>query len=75
MVEESLVQCQVCGKVHKIKMRNAPEDYLFTEEFCPRCRDETKHLWVGNKEEDLYLYYDPMYDIRYYQYDKTIQND
>lgn len=75
MGEEGWVQCSVCGKVHKVEVCNSPEDYLFVEEFCPRCRDETKHLWVGDKEEDLYLYYDPTCDHRYYQYNKTIQND
>ena len=59
-------QCQVCGHLHKVKMRDISEDDLYIEEHCPRCRDGTKHLWCGENKEDVYIYYNLNTDPRYY---------
>lgn len=74
MDKKGYFQCQCCGSIHRDKLSFNIED-VYTQARCPRCRGETKHLWVGDQPEDWYLYYDPVCDPRYYQYDKTIQND
>lgn len=68
MGEEGWVQCQcqVCGELHKTKIHNMSEDDLFIKEYCPRCRDETKHLWCGEDETEIYFYYNLNVDPRYY---------
>ena len=65
------VQCAKCGDLHKVKSKDASisDDDLYTEPiFCTRCRDGTKHLLIGENEEDVYLYGDVMLDKRYYNY-------
>ena len=71
MGDGSWIQCQVCGKLHKVKTDSPPEDYLFIEEFCPRCRDETTHLWCGENKEDAYLYGNSNLDERYFIYNNN----
>lgn len=66
MGEKVWVQCQVCGHLHKVNMKDTSEDDLYIEEHCPRCRDETKHLWCGEDETDIYIYYNTNLDPRYY---------
>ena len=63
------VQCQQCGHLHKVKNKTASisDDDLYTEPiFCPKCRDDTKHLWCGKDEMDTYIYYNVNLDSRYY---------
>ena len=62
---ENWVQCQVCGELHKVKTKDTSEDDLYIKTHCPRCRDETMHLWCG-KQEDIYMYYNVNTDPRYY---------
>ncbi len=67
MGDESYVQCQACGHLHKVKEVLMSEDYLYTEQiYCPKCRDGTKHLWCGENETDIYYYYNLNTDPRYY---------
>ena len=60
------VQCQVCGEVHQIEIRNMSKDDLYIITRCPGCRDETKHLWCGENKEDIYMYYNVNVDPRFY---------
>ena len=60
------MQCAQCGHLHKVKETSVSDDDLYTEEYCPRCRDETKHLWCGENETDIYIYYNANLDPRYY---------
>lgn len=63
------VQCARCGKTHRVENIEASisEDDLYTKLiFCPKCRDETKHLWCGENQEDIYIYYDVTLDSKYY---------
>ena len=65
------VQCARCGKFHRVKSKNASisDDDLYTEPiFCPRCRDGTKHLLIGEKQEDIYWLGDSHLDERYFIY-------
>ena len=65
MKEEGWVQCQVCGKLKKMKIQPS-EDDLYIYEYCPHCRDETKHLWCGEDETEIYVYYNVNVDPRYF---------
>lgn len=70
MGDKVWVQCK-CGHLHKVKSKDASisDDDLYTEPlFCPRCRDGTKHLVIGEHKEDIYLYGDCTLDDRYYSY-------
>lgn len=64
MREESYVQCQACGYLHKTKIELSDED-LYIKVYCPKCRDGTKHLWCG-EPEDVYMNYNLNVDPRYY---------
>ena len=66
MKEEGYAQCQVCGALHKIKMKDISDEDLFIDEYCPWCRDGTKHLWCGEDETEIYYYYNANLDPRYY---------
>ena len=67
MGEKGYFQCQNCGLTHKEKIR-FNEEYTYIKVPCPRCRGETKHLWVGNKPEDVYIYGNSNLDERYFIY-------
>lgn len=62
------VQCQNCGKLHKIKQKDISifDDDLYIQLHCPQCRDDTKHLWCGEDETEVYIYYNANLDPRYY---------
>lgn len=74
MGEKSYYQCRSCGLIHREKMRFNIND-LYVNIMCPKCREQTSHLWVGTNPEDKYLYADNTLDARYFIYNKTIQND
>ena len=56
------VQCTHCGRIFKVNMEISYED-IYIKEICPCCREETTCL---NLEDDIYRYYDPVMDNRYY---------
>ena len=64
------VQCVRCGHLHKVKSKNASisDDDLYIENFCPKCRDGTKHLLIGENQEDVYWLGDSYLDERYFIY-------
>lgn len=71
MVRDSWVQCSACGHLHKVKSKNASisNDDLYTNPvWCPKCRDGTKHLLIGDNKEDVYWLGDNLLDERYYIY-------
>ena len=74
MDEKGYFQCQCCGFVHQEKMRFNLND-LYIDMMCPKCQEKTAHLWAGENREDRYLYADNTLDPRYFNYNKTIQND
>jgi hypothetical protein len=60
----------------KSKDASISEDDLYTEPvYCHRCRDECKHILIGEHREDYYIYGDNTLDERFFIYNKTIQND
>ena len=67
MGDGNYVQCTQCGHLHKVKKVSMSDDDLYTEPiWCGKCRDETKHLFIGEHPEDVYLYGDINLDERYY---------
>ena len=70
MGDKVFVQCQVCGHLHKIKMKDASisDDDLYTKLYCPRCRDGTKHLLIGEHQDSIYEAGDTFLDERYFIY-------
>ena len=65
------VQCQECGKLYKVKTKDTSmsDDDLYIQLCCPKCRDGTRHLLIGENREDVYIYGDITLDERYYKYD------
>ena len=64
--ERSFIQCLNCGHIHTVEWTIPISVSVVTIE-CPKCEWE-KGLNCGNKEEDLYVYYDPYLDERYFIY-------
>lgn len=71
MEDKVWVQCSRCGNLHKVKNKDASisDDCLYTEPiYCHRCRDECKHLLIGEHKENIYLYGDCTLDERFFTY-------
>lgn len=71
MGDQVYVQCQTCGHLSKVnkKYASVDDDDLYTKPlFCPKCRNDTKHLLIGEHQDDVYLYGNANLDIRYYEY-------
>ena len=56
------VQCIQCGKIFKVNKEISYED-IYIKEICPGCRKEATCVHL---EDDVYRYYDPVMDNRYY---------
>jgi Zn finger protein HypA/HybF involved in hydrogenase expression len=65
MGDKVWIQCQNCGHLHKAKIQLS-EDDLYIYEYCPKCRDETKSLYCGEDETEIYIYYNANLDTRYF---------
>ena len=63
---DSYVQCLNCGDIY-ITRRKIPVSASIVKCECPRCGWH-KGLNCGDKEEDIYLYYDNSLDERFYTY-------
>lgn len=62
--DRTYVQCQYCGHIYQIASKISVEESIIECE-CPKCGDMTG-LNLGDKEEDIYYFYDPTLDERYY---------
>ena len=60
----SYIQCLNCGSVYIVE-RKIPISVSVVKSKCPRC-SWNKGLNCGDKEEDIYYFYDPVMDERYY---------
>ena len=58
------IQCQKCGHIYCIEAR-VSTDKLYVLSECPKCGHH-KGLNCGDNKDDLYLYYNPVLDERYY---------
>ena len=63
-MEGAKVQCTQCGRIFKVNVEISYED-IYVKEICPGCRKETTCL---NIEDDVYRYYDPHIDKRFFEY-------
>ena len=66
MGDKVWVQCQCCGELHKVKTNDTSDEDVFIYEYCPKCRDETKHLLIGEHQDDVYVWGNANLDPRYY---------
>jgi phage FluMu protein Com len=62
------VQCQWCGKLHKVETVVMSEDDIYIELHCPRCKDDTNHLLIGEYKDDVYTNGNANLDERIYKY-------
>ena len=60
----SYIQCLNCGNIYATERKVSITISIVKSE-CPRCHHD-KGLNLGNKKEDLYYFYDPTLDERYY---------
>ena len=58
------IQCQTCGEIYKVPYK-VEIDKLYVNAECPNC-DATTGLNLGDRQEDLYWYYNENFDSRYY---------
>ena len=63
-VNGNYIQCLSCGNVY-VTESDVPSSVSVTRCECPNCGYE-KGLNCGDKEEDVYYFYDPCLDERYY---------
>ena len=71
MGEKVWVQSSRCGNLHQVKSKDASisDDALYTEPiYCTKCRDGTKHLFIGEHREDVYQFGSANLDERYFIY-------
>lgn len=72
---ERFYQCNQCGNIHRsyiIKVKDLDND-VYYKTYCPKCRGVQKHLWVGQDESEIYEFYNPILDSRYYEQNKMIK--
>ena len=62
---EEYLQCNHCGCIHKAEIRCRDGD-LYIRNYCPHCEEVTTHLRCGERQEEIYWYYDVVNDPRYY---------
>ena len=60
----SWIQCQECGHIHYVE-DNVPIEKMYTTSICPRC-GEKKGLNCGRDKNDIYYFYNPSLDERFY---------
>ena len=61
------IQCTHCGQIYKEKIQYR-EDDLYICVKCKHCGKVVKHLRCGYDYFDISIYYDPVLDERYYDY-------
>ena len=65
--ETTFVQCMCCGSINEsYRYISFKKDYV--DLFCNHCDGYTRHLNLGQNEDDKYLYMDINMDQRYYRY-------
>lgn len=64
--KRTYVQCQTCGKIFQVPYA-VEIDKLYIEAKCSNC-GETTGLNLGEKEEEIYFYYNANLDERHYNY-------
>lgn len=72
---EQFYQCNECGSIHRsyIKKVKDLDNGVYYEAYCPKCKGAKKHLWVGQEESEIYEFYNPILDLRFYEQNKMIK--
>lgn len=65
---EEYYQCTECGHIHRAQVDKVIDldDDLYCATYCPKCKEITKQLWVGEDKDEISYYYDVTMDRRYY---------
>lgn len=58
------LQCTHCGRIYHTE-ENVPSDKLYVNSYCAKC-GHTRALNCGEDKSEIYHYYDPVLDERYY---------
>lgn len=64
--EKTFIQCLNCGHIHIIN-RSVSVGVSVVKAECPKC-EWPKGLNCGRTEEEIYYFYDPGLDERYFRY-------
>ena len=64
--DKSYVQCQNCGRIFLSKRSFNIEEFDIHDQPCPRCGDFNGINVGNNKDIDLYIYFNPNCDERYF---------
>ena len=59
------VQCTHCGEIYDTQIQ-CDDDDLYVHFKCKKCHKDVNHLRCGNDWLDIYMYYDPSLDKRFY---------
>lgn len=60
------IQCAHCGHIYYIE-KSVPESKLYIQSECARCGCN-KGLNCGSNEDEIYDFYNPNLDERYFEY-------
>ena len=68
---EQFYQCQECGHLHKVEVKNTEpdsetNDKLYKSLWCVHCKVVTQQLDCGTQADDVYIYYNVNVDPNYY---------
>ena len=61
------IQCAHCGEIYYIETP-VPIDKLYVASYCPKCGEYGNGLNCGSDESEVYVYYNPLMDDRFYRY-------
>ena len=61
------LQCAQCGKIYFVEQK-VPIDKLYVVSVCAGGCECERALNLGDDESQIYTYYDPVLDERFYKY-------
>ena len=64
-------QCTTCGAIISLERELALESDIYADLCCDKCR-RSKALYLGDKQEDFYIYENNFLDQRYFNYDTKL---
>ena len=61
------IQCTKCGHIYFVE-EEVPIEKLYVASVCARCGEYGNGLNCGSDQSEIYTYYNPNMDERYYMY-------